>query len=465
MLATLTRSHVGVRTKQWTTGKSLSCLAASPNSEKRPQALQSQPLRALPTVKLRSDKKIMTVDFKIAAVCTVYFPASHADVIVSRWLEPFPTDSQWGWQPRTRIASLYVDQFPPNDISSLSPDERRARGFSKDDDLARLKSREYNVPLFDSIRDALTLGGDKLAVDGILLIGEHGDYPFNELGQRLYPRKEFFDEIVATFRASGRSVPVFCDKHLSWNMDWAQEMVNTSRSMGFPLMAGSSLPHTIALQPPLPPGNRIEEGVGLFYVGSETYGFHSLEGMQSFVESRAGGESGIRAVTAYSGEAVWSAMENGAWSSDLFEAALGTCISAQPGDLRENCRRANPYDGNGSPVAFCFEHADGLRTTHVLLAGHIEDFAFALRARNPQSNDPQIHANRWELGEAAAEFHGHFATLDARIQEMFISDQAPVPIERTLLTTKMIATALQALQTPGRRIETPQLAIAYRPML
>ncbi len=395
------------------------------------------------------------MNFTIAALCTTYHPASHADVIVSRWLEPVFSDKQWGWEPRSKIVSLFVDQFPPNDISALSPAERQARGFSKQDDLARLKAQEYDVPLYGSIREALLRGGDKLAIDGVLLIGEHGDYGFNELGQHLYPRKEFFDEIVALFRETGQVAPVFCDKHLSWNADWAQEMVDTSREMGFPLMAGSSLPYTTQLQPPLPPGSKIEEGVAVFYVGSETYGFHSLEGMQSFVETRAGGESGIRAVTTYKGNDLWSALESGAWSRDLFEAALATCTHVEPGDMRENCRQAEPRDGHGSPVAFCFEHADGLRTTHVLLAGHIEDFGFALR-----TEDGTIHANRWEAG-GPHDFYHHFAVLDANIQQMFLTGEPPIPIERTLLTTKQIAAAMGALSTPGERVETPGLMIAY----
>ena len=50
---------------------------------------------------------------------------------------------------------------------------------------------------------ALTLGGDKLAVDGVLLIGEHGDYPMNEKMQKLYPRYEYFQKIVEVFTQVG----------------------------------------------------------------------------------------------------------------------------------------------------------------------------------------------------------------------------------------------------------------------
>ena len=36
----------------------------------------------------------------------------------------------------------------------------------------------------------------QVAVDGILAIGEHGDYPINAKGQRLYPRRHFWEQIA-----------------------------------------------------------------------------------------------------------------------------------------------------------------------------------------------------------------------------------------------------------------------------
>jgi len=394
---------------------------------------------------------------KIAAICTTYFPSSHADVIVSRWLEPRAMDERWGWRPCTCIASLYVAQPRPNQqLIEMPPARWGEVPHSKDLELAAPLARIHNVPMFNTIREALTLGGHTLAVDGVLLIGEHGDYPVNSIGQTLYPRKEFFDEIVAVFRESGRCVPVFCDKHLSWNAEWAREMVATAREMGFPLMAGSSLPYSFTLKPPLPPATELIEGVAVFYGGAEVYGFHSLEAMQRFIETRAGGESGISAVTALHGEAVWEAMERGAWSRDLFDAALAACERVMPGDVRENCRCTSSHDPWGSPTAFVLEHADGLRTAHIQLEGHVEDFGLALRRR-----DGAIHANRWEAG-GPEDFYGHFAALDAKIQEMFLTGRAPAPIERTLLTTLTIATCMQALAKAGQRIDTPNLQISYR---
>jgi hypothetical protein len=173
---------------------------------------------------------------RLAVLTTIYRPLSHTDVIVSRWLDPRPTDSQFGWpraghsQPRTEIASMYIAQFPENDMG-------------------RETLAKYEVPLYGTIRDALTLGGNTLAVDGVLLIAEHGEYPINELRQKMYPRREFFDEMVSVFRECGRTVPVFNDKHLSYDVDSTFYMVNTAREMGFPLITASSIPIAGCLEP------------------------------------------------------------------------------------------------------------------------------------------------------------------------------------------------------------------------
>ena len=98
--------------------------------------------------------------------------------------------------------------------------------------------------LSPTIADALTLGTGKLAVDAVLLIAEHGDYPLNEKLQKLYPRGRFFREVLEVFRASGRGVPVFIDKHLSYSRAEARQMVDQARALKVPLMAGSSLPVT-----------------------------------------------------------------------------------------------------------------------------------------------------------------------------------------------------------------------------
>src|SRR5438034_9894597 len=193
---------------------------------------------------------------------------------------PVPGGLRLEWYaspPGDGLDFVYIDQIRANDVS---------------------KSRLEKFPsmkLYPTIPEALTLGGSKLAVDGLILVGEHGQYPRNEKGQTQYPRYPFFQEIVKVFRASGRSVPVFNDKHLSWNWDWAREMYDTSRSMGFPFIAGSSLPvtwRTPSLEMPL--GSRVREAMCVCHGGVDSYDFHGLETIQCMVERRRGGKSGVK---------------------------------------------------------------------------------------------------------------------------------------------------------------------------
>src|SRR5439155_6706589 len=155
-----------------------------------------------------------------AAVFTEFTYRSHAHVILENFLEPYYFNGQ-KTESGCDVVSLFGDQFPAGR------------------DMARAVSKVYSIPIFPTIAGALTLGGKELAVDAVLSIGEHGDYPRNSNGQREYPRKRFFDEIVAVFRESRRVVPVFNDKHLSYRWDWAKAMYDTARELKIPLMAGS----------------------------------------------------------------------------------------------------------------------------------------------------------------------------------------------------------------------------------
>ena len=61
---------------------------------------------------------------KVAAVITEYRLHSHADVIVGKILEGFNYDSGAG--PNMQLVSMYVDQFPKEDMSR---DLARKHGF------------------------------------------------------------------------------------------------------------------------------------------------------------------------------------------------------------------------------------------------------------------------------------------------------------------------------------------------
>src|SRR5262249_28210894 len=126
---------------------------------------------------------------KIAAVVSTYFVRSHADDLVTRFLEGYWINDKF-YPPPCDVVSMYMDQTHPADVG-------------------RRLAAAYDVRIVPSIADALTLGTGKLAVDGVLQICEHGEYPFNDKQQQLYPRFEFFEQVVDVFRKSGRSVPVY----------------------------------------------------------------------------------------------------------------------------------------------------------------------------------------------------------------------------------------------------------------
>ena len=159
---------------------------------------------------------------RIAAVLTEYWLGSHADVVIGKYLEGYNQDDKPPY-PRSKIVAMFTEHVPKNDMS-------------------RPMAKKYGVPIFRTVQEALTLGGDKLSVDGVILIGEHGDYPVNDKAQTLYPRFEMFLKITDVFRQSGRSVPVFNDKHLSYSWRQARRMVEISKELKFPMLAGSSVP-------------------------------------------------------------------------------------------------------------------------------------------------------------------------------------------------------------------------------
>ena len=180
---------------------------------------------------------------KLAAVITVYRKYSHAQHIVDRLLDGYGWNGSYHHPPMDLVA-LYVDQVGADDLSR----ERAARFPA--------------MKIYPTVADALTQGTGKLTVDGVVLVGEHGNYQRNEKGQTEYPRYQFFQQIVEVFRSSNRTVPLFSDKHLSWNWDWAKEMYETSRTMRFPFMAGSSLPVTWRLPAvEMPLGSPIREAL------------------------------------------------------------------------------------------------------------------------------------------------------------------------------------------------------------
>jgi hypothetical protein len=132
---------------------------------------------------------------KLAVVTTEWRYRSHAWHMAERFLVGYPINGRWH-RPPLDVVSAYVDQTPANDLS-------------------KERAREFGFTIYPRVADALRCGGDKLAVDAVLIIGEHGNYPTNGLGQKQYPRYEFFKQVVEVFKKDGRTASVFNDKHIS----------------------------------------------------------------------------------------------------------------------------------------------------------------------------------------------------------------------------------------------------------
>ncbi|CAN5399636.1 hypothetical protein BH10PLA2_BH10PLA2_06230 [soil metagenome] len=384
-------------------------------------------LAGRPALSLADDRPI-----KVAAVFTEFSYRSHAHVLLENFLEPYYFNGQVT-KSGCQVVSFFGDQFPAGR------------------DMAHDVAKTYKIPLYPTIDKALCLGGKELAVDAVLSIGEHGTYPINKKGQHEYPRKRFFDGIVKVFERSGRSVPVFNDKHLSYRFDWAREMVDTAKKLKCQLMAGSSVP--FAQRVPLleiPPGAKITEAIATHGGGLDSYDFHGLEVLQSIVEARAGGETGVASVQYLSGKALWQAAERGVWSSDLLKAALDAEPN-QPADQFEKWRAQGDR-----AWGILIQYRDGLRGAVLNAASSGTHWHFACRTINqPQPLATSFYVGPWQNRNL-------FKALAHAIQVHFRQRQSPIPIERTLLTTGLVEAAVESHAQGDKTYQTPHLEIAYQ---
>jgi len=382
---------------------------------------------------------------KVAIVATIVRKYSHAQHFIDRFVEGYGWHGQHH-RPAMELASLYVDQFPEND-------------------LARERSSRHGVRIYPTIEGALTLGGSDLAVDGVLIIGEHGNYAKNEKGQTLYPRYKFFKEVTNVFEKSGRAVPVFNDKHLSTRWSECAEMVADSKRLGFPFMAGSSLPVTWRIPAiDLPLGTPLEESLCICYGGVDHYDIHGLETAQCMSERRAGGEVGVKSVHAVKGQEVWAMLKEREPTRRLMFAALARSHTCQgpPGytyaipDMAW-CRKAAT-----NPIAYFIEHLDGFKTTLLLFNGLVDDFTYAgLIKGTGEIVSCQMYLPMPPRYTTLANF---FNPQVNHIEQMVLDGTVPYPVERTLLTSGVTLFAVESLYQGQVKLETPELKVNYQPL-
>lgn len=361
----------------------------------------------------------------VAAVITVYFHNSHADVLLTKILEGWKHDGGAG--PALKLESVYIDQPEGSEFG-----------------LEILK--KHNIPIYPTIEGALTVGGKAIPVDGVLSIGEHGNYPINQYEQQLYPRRRFFEQITDTFRKYNKVVPVFNDKHISTVWDDARWMYDRAVEMRVPFMAGSSLPlsyRTTAFDPPL--NSDMESAVGIGYSGLDVYGFHALECYQTIVERRRNGGSGVRRVRCLEGGDVWKAVRDG-WVDEEVMDAVYSAVPHNKNNIRED----------EGAVLFQFEYTDGFRGALFMLpSAALSGVAVRLKGK-------PVMATSFE--ERVEPRFPHFAWLLKAIETQIHTGHSVWPIERNLLTGGILDRALHSKFDSHRMLETPELSFSYKPV-
>ncbi len=371
---------------------------------------------------------------RVAGVTTIYHHNSHADVVLTRLLKTDTLDGK-GQRSPLDLVSLYIDQTHDNDIG-------------------RPLAKEHAVPLSKTVAESISRDG-KLDVDGVVLVAEHGQYPRSNTGQIMYPKRRLFGEVADVFRQTDSAVPVFCDKHLADNWTDAKWLYDTAKELKVPLMAGSSLP-TLWRYPAadVRRGAKLKEVVALSYGSLDAYGFHALEMVQSLVERRVGGETGVAAVECLTGDAVWQAGREGVYDKELLNAALSR-LKRRPlpvGQRLEELAR--------DPVLFMVTYRDGLRVS-VLTAGvAVNEWSVAWRYSEDDKTTPNDVDSTTFWTQEARPFM-HFTYLNVGIEKMMQTGNPTWPVERTLLTSGILDALLMS-KRDGKPVETPWLDVSYQ---
>ncbi|MGD7706202.1 hypothetical protein [Microlunatus sp. Y2014] len=350
---------------------------------------------------------------RVALIITTYTKASHADVLGTRLINGY----SWGGEhidSRVEVVSVHLEQLGrsnPN-TGEINPD------------MGMDICAAAGIPTYPTPAEALGNGKPGVNVDGVVVIGEHGDYENNEYGQKLYPRRRLIDAVMSAMIAADTFVPIFNDKHLAWSHTDALAIRDNCARLGIPLLAGSTVP--IAWRLPKgahwPMGAEMTEAVGVAYGPFEAYGYHALEGVQAFAERRAGGESGAAEVRGFTDEAALAAVDE--LDPDLVAKAF-----AARGLSDEDTAKAREEVKQVITVT----HTDGLKSA-VIISPVVEGFAVA--ARGPQH---EVAAELRLQGEP----YSHFIFLARAAESLIINGTPPYPVERTLFTGGVLDHALR----------------------
>ena len=249
-------------------------------------------------------------------------------------------------------------------------------------------------------------------------------------------------------------------------------MVDWSRELKFPFLAGSSLPVTWRMPSiDMPYGAEVEELMCVAMGGLDSYDFHALEVIQCMAERRRGGETGV----ACGARPARTTPFGKRWKPAVGRPAAGirNCSKPASAAARRSGRTETRVAGRNAQPSPSHARADpqmgrqagavslsiqGSRTgrTMLLMNGLVEDFTFAAHLKG----QPKPLSTLFYLPPNPNVTYS--AALMSKAEEMFTTGHAPYPIERTLLTTGLVAAGMESLGKDQARLETPHLAIRYQ---
>jgi hypothetical protein len=328
---------------------------------------------------------------RIAIVAGAYRADSTAGNLGDRFLVGYPYAGVWR-KPAVKVASLYVEQKGAGDLSGD-------------------RAREFGLQAASSVAEAVK------GADGVLLFE---------------PR--LFDECVKAFEQAGRAAPVYLYKDLGPSFEKAKAMVDASRRLRFPLMAAAAGPFTWRTPAIDLPMNAEVEAALVATAGAES---DAIENLQSMVERRRGGESGVKSVERVAGDAVWKALDGGWISKELLGAALSRSdtplgLTDKDGRTQDLLKAGEVRNLAKSPTAYLIEYRDGLKAAVLRLEGAIRDCNFAAKGKG----SGQAWSTQFLM--TPAPMFTHTACLAHGIEQMFANGVSPVPVERALLVAAVL---------------------------
>lgn len=347
---------------------------------------------------------------KLAVLVEELTPGSPAQQILDRFLIGYPSQGEF-WRPRFKEVALHG--APP-----------------ASEEVAR-REKDRGLKVTESLAEAMKGAGAVLIAP-----------------RWAAARGSAADLVARALEAADPGARIFVYGLLAGSSKAGLDLQLKALERKVTLLSGTYLPVTWRLPPvEVPYGAAVQEAL-LVAVGepweAEILG---IDGLISLVERR-GVEAGVRSVKFLSGEAVWKAERDGAFSRDLLAAAISRSDTPQGDPVRDG--RTQDLVGLGllpklaaGPMAYLFKHEDGLRSALLILNGAVADFNFALRLEGGEVISAQLYR------PPAPNAH-HFSALAQVVEAFWWTGEEPWSQGRCRLETAVQEVLGEARRHPGQ---------------